>query len=86
MHKIHGRTIEDATVELDNGDWENCKFIRCRLVYQGGALRWSNNVFEGCDLALAGPASMGHKLGQLLPRATTEQFAPYRTASEIENG
>lgn len=86
MHVIRDRIIEDATVELDGGHWENCTFRRCRLVYMGGEILWGKNVVEdSCDLALAGAASVGHILAQTIKPAQTEQVGPYTTAAGLES-
>ena len=63
MH-TEGRTFTDETVELDGRGYENCRFLRCRVVYRGeGETRLVGNDFQDCDFALEGAAS--HTMGFL---------------------
>lgn len=34
--KTSGRTFSDEKIDIDGRDFENCKFVRCTLVYSGG--------------------------------------------------
>ena len=56
MHK--GLSYNHQTVSLDAGDFRDCEFSNCRLIYSGGPLpRTDNCRFTDCEWALQGPAA-----------------------------
>ena len=42
------RTYEDQTMQLDENEYVNCTFRRCRLQYGGAALKLEGNNFSQC--------------------------------------
>ena len=59
MPTIHrGSTYKDETVSLDDSSYENCAFIRCRLVYSGiGPVTLSGCQFDNCSFNFEGAAA-----------------------------
>ena len=47
MAHYNGRTFEDQTELLDDNEYRNCAFIRCRLTYWGGV----PPVIVGCRIS-----------------------------------
>lgn len=57
MIRVEGSHFEDTTVRLDGCEFINCHFVRCDIVYEGGALpSLIGNVFSSCEYRFEGAA------------------------------
>ena len=57
MAKHLGEQFADRRVELDGETFENCRFVRCEVVYSGGPLMSLIGCrFEGCAFVMEGAA------------------------------
>lgn len=62
-----GKTFKNCAVQLDDNQFERCKFERVQLVYSGGGLpSLSYCGFKDCKLGLEGPAGRTLELMQSL--------------------
>ena len=53
MRKYIDSHFEDSIIELDGGDFDRCKFVRCTLNYRGGTLpKISNTAITECSYNL----------------------------------
>jgi hypothetical protein len=50
MARHEDSTFTDTTVQLDGNSYVGCRFIRCEILYSGGALpgEFGDNVLEHC--------------------------------------
>ncbi|HET7184101.1 MAG TPA: hypothetical protein VFI82_05420 [Terriglobales bacterium] len=55
MSILQGKTITSQRVVLDGNMYVNCLFIRCELVYRGGACTFHSNTRD-CSWLFEGPA------------------------------
>ena len=55
---MEGQTYEDKTILVDNHQYGNCVFLRCRFLYSGGPFGFHECDLEGnnTDIALTGAA------------------------------
>lgn len=58
MLKFVETTFADSSQTLDGIHFEDCYFVRCRLIYSGGLPPvLVRNRFENCSWSLEGPAA-----------------------------
>ncbi len=70
MPKAKDKTVTKKTVHLDDGDYENCIFEECQMVYSGGTLpRLVGCTFNSCGWAFDGAAGRTIRLMGALYRA-----------------
>ncbi len=70
MPKAKDKTVTKETVDLDDGDYENCIFEECQMVYSGGALlRLVGCTFDNCSWVFDGAAGRTIRLMGALYRA-----------------
>ncbi len=49
--------ITDEDVEVDGQKFKNCRFVRCRIIYNGGKVpEFIQCAFESCQWVFDGPA------------------------------
>ena len=54
---VVGKTFEESLIELDGISFEQCRFVRCKLVYGGGvSVDFQDCSFEQCHWIFEGPA------------------------------
>ena len=54
---VVGKTFEESLIELDGISFEQCRFVRCKLVYGGGVeVDFKECSFEQCNWVFEGPA------------------------------
>ena len=82
------QTFEDQTIQLDENEYANCKFRRCRLQYGGAAVRLKDNDFSQCTWEFTNAAertvkfmmALYHQGGRKLIEQTFENIRQGRLA------
>jgi hypothetical protein len=54
---VQGETFINQVVHLGSTRFENCKFIRCKLVFNGEGTSLAHSEFDDCELELEGAAA-----------------------------
>jgi len=54
---VQGETFNNQIVRLGGMRFENCKFVHCKLVFDGERTGLANSEFDDCELELDGSAA-----------------------------
>lgn len=56
--KFNRKTFQNETVNLNNNEFDRCKFIKCELIFNGvGSVTLSHSTFTDCRWTFEGPAA-----------------------------
>lgn len=52
MKTVQGETFRNQVVRLGGTRFENCKFVHCKLIFDGERTGLMNSEFDDCELEL----------------------------------
>jgi hypothetical protein len=64
-HRV-AKTFTEETVLIDEGSFEQCRFVACTIVYSGGVVSLKDNEFDSCTWTLDGAAARTVKFLELV--------------------